>query len=472
MQQDYDVHLEHIQCMRRNRRERERDAEEKRRTKEHIKELKEMKERRLIREETERRRAAAQQRQQQVQQLQPEPPQIQVQQPVHQDNTPQEPVGINQQQHQQVQQLQPEPLQIQVQQPVHQDTRPQQHVEINQQQPPEILTLQEQQKQPLNDPSVESLIEPLETLRIRPIGQSSPKSDSDELQDWEIPMVKRQKHGSFDMLDEITNSNDTDELGDVSQDAQHSHPDLADSNPRKKKLTSASELKSLKYRLMKNLQSTKASELEKQQPRDSAAMTNLQLTEFSKTAVSDNSSASSSGSATSGDAAGLRGFDDPSLSDLSNYEAAVYISATSNPGSQSPESSQGGNNFLNITTPPSAPAPSHPPPKQKRNRWKDLDANTVLLAQKIAAIGPKEPSVKIVKKVNKGCDVCDNSRFWDLEQEKRQSLRCSCPLKVTNGATPPVSPAPPAPSPGPVTRNRGQPEGKYRHDGALVRYKK
>ena len=79
--------------------------------------------------------------------------------------------------------------------------------------------LQEQQQQPLNDSSVESLIEPLELLNITPLGQSSPKSEDDEFQDWDIPVVKRQDHGSFDMLDDManTNSDNTDGLGETSQ---------------------------------------------------------------------------------------------------------------------------------------------------------------------------------------------------------------------------------------------------------------
>ena len=246
-----------------------------------------------------------------------------------------------------------------------------------------------------------------------------------------------------------------------------SHLDLADSNPRKKNLTSASAFESLKFKLKNAIHQGK--QLDKQQPRNSAAIENLQVAEFSKTEVSDNSSASSSGSVTGSDSTGCRGFDEPTPSDLSNYEAA-YISATSNPESQSPESSQEGNNYLNITTPTTAPAPAHPTPKHKKKSWlKELDINSAILAKRMVATGPKEPSVRIVQDVNKRCDVCDNSRYFDLDPATRQSLHCSCQLKVTNCATPPVSPTP---SPGPVTRNRGQRQGKYKSDGALVKFKK
>ena len=270
-----------------------------------------------------------------------------------------------------------------------------------------------------------------------------------------------------------------------------SHLDLAGSGSLESALKT---LKLVKSRLVK------ASDSQQSKQTHSASISDVLDTRSAKADTTVESSSSSGSSSTA-----CTGFDEPSLDDLSTFEAS-YVSAVESPEHQSTELNQQGNNSpvesperqsteLNqqgnnspvirtpqqVVPPPALTPPKHKNKKSIKNLLRQIDQNTTTLAQRHLGRGPKEPTVQIVHSQKKECDVCQNSRFLSLSGSVQKTLRCTCDLRLTHGSTPPASPPgttapPPSPRPrgreGPVTRYQGERQGEWTSDEAFVRYQK
>ncbi len=432
MQEDYDIHMEHIRCMRRNRRGRERDEREKRRTERDIRELREMRVRRLLREEAEQQlREAQQQAQQQVQQQPLQ--QQQEQQPIRRHLIPQVQAEVQQER----------PLEETQQQEQQPQARQQEQENI---QPQEIRQQEHQQVQPQNEQKKDTE----QQQHARPSQHHKTKEQRSDTQ-WPLPDLGMDRAKSL------------------------SHLDLAGSGSLESALKT---LKLVKSRLVK------ASDSQQSKQTHSASISDVLDTRSAKADTTVESSSSSGSSSTA-----CTGFDEPSLNDLSTFEAS-YVSAIESPERQSTELNQQGNNSPVIRTPqqvvPHLPPPAPTPPKHKnkksiKNLLRQIDQNTTTLAQRHLGRGPKEPTVQIVHSHTRECDVCQNSRFLSLSGSVQKTLRCTCDLRLTHGSTPPASPPgttapPPSPRPrgreGPVTRYQGERQGEWTGDDAFVRYQK
>ena len=429
MQEDYDIHMEHIRCMRRNRRGRERDEREKRRTERDIRELREMRVRRLLREEAEQQlREAQQQAQQQVQQ-----------QPLQQQ---------------------------QEQQPIQRHLIPQVQAEVQQERP--LEETQQQEQQPQARQQEQENIQPQGTLQqehqqVQP--QNQQKKDTEQQQHARPSQHHKTKEQRSDTQWPLP------DLG-MDRAKSLSHLDLAGSGSLESALKT---LKLVKSRLVK------ASDSQQSKQTHSASISDVLDTRSAKADTTVESSSSSGSSSTA-----CTGFDEPSLNDLSTFEAS-YVSAIESPERQSTELNQQGNNSPVIRTPQQVvPPPALTPPKHKnkksiKNLLRQIDQNTTTLAQRHLGRGPKEPTVQIVHSHTRECDVCQNSRFLSLSRSVQDTLRCTCDLRLTHGSTPPASPPgttapPPSPRPrgreGPVTRYQGERQGEWTGDDAFVRYQK